>query len=73
MNILNRKIDASKLTIMLPSGCIVGVGGLFFSSIVAQLYQSGVFCCSMYVLRMAIGAPPQLAAKYEGDHNTPFQ
>jgi hypothetical protein len=27
----------------------------------------------MYSLRMLIGAPPQDAAKYEGDHKTPFQ
>ena len=27
----------------------------------------------MYVLRMPIGAPPQLAAKYDGDQRTPFQ
>src|SRR5207249_11392494 len=34
---------------------------------------SGVFCCSMYALRTPIGAPPQLAAKYDGDQSTPLQ
>ena len=34
---------------------------------------SGVFCCSMYWRMILIGAPPQEAAKYEGDHRTPFQ
>ena len=33
----------------------------------------GVFCCSMYCLMIDKGAPPQLAAKYDGDHRAPFQ
>ena len=35
--------------------------------------QSGVACCSMYCRIMLIGAPPQDAAKYDGDQRTPFQ
>lgn len=34
---------------------------------------SGDFCCSTYWRRMPIGAPPQLAAKYDGDQRTSFQ
>ena len=35
--------------------------------------QSGVACCSMYCRIILIGAPPQDAAKYDGDQRTPFQ
>lgn len=35
--------------------------------------QSGVACCSMYCRIILIGAPPQDAAKYDGDQRAPFQ
>ncbi len=39
----------------------------------AARFQCGVCCCLMYWRAMASGAPPQLAAKSDGDHSAPFR
>ena len=40
-------------------------------AVLAFAVQCGVRCCSMYWRMISMGAPPQLPAKYEGDHSAP--